>query len=149
MIRSVIQSRFYTDHRISGKRPFKNRFLQSFFYIREIVFRNRSADYARFKYIRCIKIVRRFKFHLNVSVLSVAAGLFLIFHIYIRIFADRFAECNFRCLKRDLHFISRRKFACCDLEMLISHSIEKRLTVLTVIYRLQSNILCRHFCKRL
>ena len=45
MVRSIVQNCLHADYRISGKRTLRHRFLNSFFYCREIVLRNGSADY--------------------------------------------------------------------------------------------------------
>ena len=149
MIGSIVQDRFHAHNRISGKRSFYNRFLKPLLHSREVVLRNRAAYNAFFEDIRCIQVPGRLELHLDMSVLAVSAGLFLILHIHIGVLADRLTERNLRRLQIDLHFISCGKLARRDLQMLVAHAVEKRLTVLAVIYNLQRHIFRRHPCKSL
>ena len=83
------------------------------------------------------------------SVLSVSTSLFLVFHIHVSILTDSLAERYLRSFQHDLNFISGGKLARCNLKMLVAHTIEERLAVLTVIDRTQCNILRCHSCKSL
>src|SRR5699024_6542940 len=127
MVGSIVEDRFHSDYRVSGERSFHHGFLESLFHCREIVLRNSTANYALLKNIRRVQIMGRLKFHLDMSVLSVAARLFLIFHIHIRVLADRFAESNFRSFQNDLYFVPCRQLARRDLKMLVSHAVEQCL----------------------
>ena len=83
------------------------------------------------------------------SILSMSSGLFLILGIYIRVLADRLTERNFWCLQSDSDFVTLCQLACCHFQMLVTHSINQWLAVLTVIYHFQCHILCHHLRKSL
>ena len=83
MIRSIIKGCFHTNYRICSQRAFQDAFLKTFFNCREVILRNCTTYNYLLKYIRCLQIARWLKAHLNVAILSVSAGLFLMFAFYI------------------------------------------------------------------
>ena len=83
MIRSIIKGCLHTNNRICSQRSLENTFLKSLLNSREVVLRNCTTYNYLLKYIRCLQIARWLKAHLNVAILSVSAGLFLMFAFYI------------------------------------------------------------------
>jgi len=144
MVRSVVKNCFDSDYRISCEGTFYHRVLKSFFYSREVVLRNSAAYHFFFKYIRSLQITGWFKPHLYMSVLTMSAGLFFVFCVHIRFLTDCLTERHFRCLQFNFYFISGCQFAGCDFQVLISHTVKKRLSVLTVIDCSECHILCHH-----
>ena len=80
--------------------------LQALFYGWEEVLWNCSANNRLFKYIWLFQIAGWFKCHLDVSILSVTAGLLFILVLHICFLADCFPECNLRLLQFDFHFVA-------------------------------------------
>ena len=83
MIRSIVKGCLHTNNRICSQRSLENTFLKSLLNSREVVLRNCTTYNYLLKYIRCLQIARWLKAHLNVAILSVSAGLFLMFAFYI------------------------------------------------------------------
>ena len=63
------------------------------------------------------------------SVLSMSAGLFLMFAFYVRVLTDGFAEGNLRFGKFDFYFVAFFQFADYDVKMLITHTVKECLSV--------------------
>ena len=124
MIRSIIKDSLYSNYRISCKRSLQNGFLKSFLYCREVILRNCSANHFFFEYIWRLQISGWLKTHLNMSVLSMSSGLFLILGIYVRFLLNSLTECNLWCLQCDLTFISGSQLACKYFQMLVPHTIQ-------------------------
>ena len=129
MERSIIKSGFYANYRICSQRSFLNAFLQTFLDSREVVLRYSTTNYYLFKYIWSFQITGWLKTHLNMSVLSMSAGLFLMFAFYVRVLTDGFTEGNLRFGKFDFYFVALFQFADYDVKMLITHTIKECLSV--------------------
>ncbi len=136
MVGTVVKHRFYANNRVCSQRPAENGFLDAFFHCRKIILRHGAADYDLIKFIRFFQIAGRLKRHLDMPVLSMAAGLLLILVFHIRFLADGFAERNFWFGKFHFDFVFRQQFADNNLKMLIAHAIQKSLPVFTVVYTL-------------
>ena len=92
--RNIVENCLHTNYRICSQRSSLNRLLDSFFYCREVVLRNSSAYNLLLKYIGVSRSPAGSK-HLYMTVLAMAAGLFLIFCFHICILADRLAKATF------------------------------------------------------
>ena len=149
MERSIIKSSFYANYRICSQRSFLNAFLQTFFDSREVVLRYGTTNYYLFEYIWSFQITGWLKTHLNMSILSMSAGLFLMFAFYVRVLADGLTESNLRLGKFNFYFVAFFQFADYNVEMLIAHTVKKRLSVGRIIYYAKCLIFACHFCKRL
>ena len=111
MIRTIVKGCFNTNYRICSQRSFLNAFLQTFFNCREVVLRYSTTNNNLFKYIWSFQITGWLKTHLNVTILSVSTGLFLMFTFHIRILADSFTESNLWFGKFDVYFVALFQFA--------------------------------------
>ena len=141
MIGSVIKSSLHTYYRICSQRSLLNAFLKSLLNCREVVLRNCTANYNLLKYIWSLHITGRLKAHLNMTILSVSAGLFLMLSFYIRILANSLTERNLRFGKLYVYFIAILQHADNNVKMLVAHAINKALAVRTVILNADSLIL--------
>ncbi len=108
MVRSVVESRLHTDYRITCQRSLEHGFLKSLLNSREVVLRNRTADYRLFEDIRRIKVA---ELHLDMAVLTVSAGLLLILGVYIGILLNSLTERNLRRLQSNFALVSLKEFA--------------------------------------
>ena len=149
MVGAVVQGCLHADYGVSCQRSALNGFLDTLFHCREVVFRNGAAHNDLFEYIRRFRITGIFEAHLNVTVLTVSAGLLLIFCIHIRILADGLAERYLRACKLHIHFVFCQQLAHDDIKMLIAHAVDQRLTVFRVVDSLHGEILLHHLCERL
>ena len=149
MVGSIIKDGFHADYRISGQRSLHHRSLESLFHCREVVLRHCAADYDLFEYIWSLQVSGGFEFHLDMTILSMSAGLLLILGIHVGIFADCLTEGHLRGLQDNLCFVSGQKLADRDLQMLVAHTVKQRLTVLAVNDSLQCYILRHHTRQRL
>ena len=147
MIRTIVKCSFDTNYRIGSQRSFLNAFLQTFFNCREVVLRYSTTNNNLFKYIWSFQITGWLKTHLNVTVLSVSTGLFLMFTFHIRILADSFTESNLWFGKFDVYFVALFQFADYNIKVLISHSVKERLSVGRIIYNTERLVFTCHFCK--
>ena len=145
MVRTVVQCRFYADNRICGKRTCLYGVLKAFFHCREIVLRNRAADNLLRKFERFIKISGRLKTHFYVSILSVSAGLFLIFCFHIRFLADGLTERNLRFAQFQFYFVTFLQFADNDVNVLIAHAVNQSLMVCRIVDNFHGKIFLHHF----
>ena len=144
MVRSIIKSCLYTYNRISGKRSLGNTFLKSLFYSREVVLRNSAAYNNLLKFKRALQIAGRLKTHLNVTILAMSAGLFFMLAFHIGILADSLTERNLRFGKFDVYFITLFQFIYHDIKMLVTHTIEKCLSVGRIVLCTEGLILTCH-----
>ena len=96
MIRTIIQNGFDADYRISSQRAFLYGFLDTFFNSREVVLRYSTTNNNLFKYIWSFQITGWLKTHLNMSILSVSTGLFLMLALYVGVLADGLTESYLR-----------------------------------------------------
>ena len=83
------------------------------------------------------------------TILSVSAGLLLILVFHIGFLPERLAECHLRLIQFHFYFVFFSKGADDDGQVLVSHAIEQRLTVLRIIDRLDGQILIHHLRQRL
>lgn len=83
MIGTIIEHSLHTHYRIGSQRSFYHRVLNTLLHCREVVLGNCAAHYDLLKYIRLLQITGRLECHLNVTVLTMSAGLFLIFCFHI------------------------------------------------------------------
>ena len=83
------------------------------------------------------------------TVLSVSSGLLFIFVFHIRFLLDGFSESHLRFAQFNLYFILIQQLAGDHLQMQISHSIEKHLSVLGVIDIFHSQIFMGYFLQSL
>ena len=144
MIRAVIQNSFYADHGVCRQRAFQDGILQSFFHCREEVLRYRSAHNFLREFKRFFQIAQRGESHLNMAVLSMSAGLLLIFIFHIGIFLDRLAECHFRLRQLNLYFIFIGKSAGNHFQMQVAHTVNQCLPVLRIVYHFHRRVFMRH-----
>ena len=78
MIRAIVEHCFYAYNGICSHRSLLHRLLNTLFYCGEIVLRNSAPDNDLVKYIRRLQIPGRLKCHLDMSVLTMSAGLLFI-----------------------------------------------------------------------
>ena len=149
MIRSIIKSSLYTNYRICCKRSFLNAFLKALLNCREVVLRNCTTNNNLLKYVWSLHIARRLKTHLNMSILSMSAGLFLMFAFYVRILADGLTERNLRFGKLYIDFIALFQHADNNIKMLVAHTIDQALTVSTIILNTNSPVFAHDLGKSL
>ena len=123
MIRSIIKSSLYTNYRICCKRSLLNAF-QALSRLPEVVLRNCTTNNNLLKYVWSLHIARRPETHLNMSILSVSAGLFLMFAFYVRILAIVSRNGTFG-LKALRQLYSALQHADNNIKVLIAHTIDK------------------------
>ena len=76
-----------------------------------------------------------------------SAGLLFVLGIYIGALADRLAERYLRLLQCHIYFIFCKQLTRNNVQMLVTHTIKKRLAVLTVIDYLDRQIFLSHLCQ--
>ena len=97
MVRSIVENSLNADNGICCKRSPSYGFSDTLLNSREEVLGNRTADNFLIEYILLFRIIGRTELHLNMSVLSVSAGLRLILGLDIGCSADSLSVCNLRC----------------------------------------------------
>ena len=83
------------------------------------------------------------------SVLSVSAGLLLIFVFHIGFLPERLAKCHLRSVQFHFYFIFLSKGTDDHGQVLITHTIEQSLTVLCIVDCLDGQVFIHHLRQRL
>ena len=124
MIRSIVKCSLNAYYRISCQRSLLNAFLKSLLNCREVVLRNSAAYDYLLKYIRCLQVAGWLEAHLDMSILSVSTGLFLMFALYVGVLADGLTESYLRFGKFHVYFVAFFELAYYDIKVLVAHTIE-------------------------
>ena len=125
MVGAIVQNSLHAYHRISGQRALLDGFLKSLFHCGIIVLRHSAAYYLLGKFILLLQISQRLKFHLNMAVLSMSAGLLFIFIFHVRFLADSLTERNLGLAQFDFHLIFIQEPAHHNIQMLIAHAVKQ------------------------
>ena len=144
MIGSVYQSCLQAHNRITGQRSLENAFLNSLLYSREVVSRNSAAEDSLLKYIGLLQIAGGLELPFDIAVLSVSAGLLLMFTLYLNLLAQGFTECKFRFGQSNVNLITALKLAYHHIQLLVANTIQQRLTVLRIIDHLKGLVFFHH-----
>ncbi|GFI34562.1 hypothetical protein IMSAGC014_01057 [Bacteroidaceae bacterium] len=83
------------------------------------------------------------------AVLSVPAGLFLIYILHIGIFLDRLPESNLGLGKLNFNLVFIEKLAGNHLQMQVAHTIKKHLPVLGIIHIFHGQVFMGYLLERL
>ena len=150
MVRSIVYVRMNTEYRESTKDTCLSSFLDPFADCRDVLLRNRTADYGRLK-LECLFTVRihRVKLHFTVSVLTTSTGLLCIFVFNI----NRLCKClfvsNLRCTNVRLNLELTKQTVYDDLQMELTHTSDDCLTSFLICMSTECRILFCKFCKSL
>ena len=146
MIRTVHQNRLYADHGESCQNALGEGFLQALFHCREKVPGNCAAEYLFFK----DQLVRRIRLELDpdVAVLSVTAGLFLVFALYLDFFPDGLPIGDLRHGKHNLYAEILFQFRNHSSQMLLAQTGQDHLIGCRVLHIGQRLIFFQQFLHR-
>ena len=145
MVGTVIYISVNTKYRESTQNTGFRCFLDTLADSRDILLRNRTADYAGF-ILECLFSVRIHGLELNftMSVLSTSTGLLRIFVFLI----NRFGKClfisNLRSAYVSLYFVFTKQTVYDNLQMQLAHTCDDRLSCLLIRMSTECRIF---FCK--
>ena len=106
MVGSVVEVDLDTHNRITGQRSAGNAFSDTLLHCREEILRHSSAHNAFFKYVGCGVVAGRLQLDFYMAVLTVAAGLLLVFVFHVRRSPDGLPVRNLRLGQGNRHFVS-------------------------------------------
>ena len=138
MIRAVNKRCLEVNNRISRQNAVLNTFSQTLFNSREIVFRDSAAEdvFGKFK----IFLFAGLKLNPDMTVLTVTAGLFLVFSFNLDFFAYSLSVRNFGFEKINRNAEFCFKFAYDNVKVLLAHTGNQHLTCFFIICYFKARI---------
>ena len=132
MIGSIHQNCLQANHWEACQNTLLNAFLQAFFHCREEILRYSSTEYTFFKYQFIGKT--RFKFNPNIAILSMPAGLLLIFALYFYLFPNGFPVSNLWCSQGNNYAKIVLQSGCNSKQMLFAQARQQHLSCIWILY---------------